>query len=72
LFFPDPDPDFLPIPDPVVKKAPDPGSATLPLKSKIRGICELKYISYFFQCTVLSAVGEECVIATKVNTAVDK
>merc|ERR1719369_2620155 len=23
-------------------------------------------------CTVLSAVGEECVIATKVNTAVDK
>jgi len=23
-------------------------------------------------CTVLSAVGEECVIATKINTAVDK
>jgi len=23
-------------------------------------------------CTVLSATGEECVIATKVNTAVDK
>ena len=25
-----------------------------------------------FQVTVLSACGEECVIATKVNTAVDK
>jgi translation initiation factor 5A len=23
-------------------------------------------------CTVLSAIGEECVIATKINTAVDK
>ena len=27
---------------------------------------------YLFQCTVLSACGEECVIATKINTAVDK
>ena len=25
-----------------------------------------------FQCTVLTACGEECVIATKVNTAMDK
>ena len=24
----------------------------------------------FFQCTVLSAIGEECVIATKINTAI--
>ena len=28
--------------------------------------------SYSFQCTVLSACGEESVIATKINTAVDK
>ena len=27
---------------------------------------------FYFQCTVLSAIGEECVIATKINTAVDK
>ena len=30
------------------------------------------YVSDHVQVTVLSAIGEECVIATKANTAVDK
>ena len=34
---------------------------------------DLCYVDHvLFQVTVLSACGEECVIATKVNTAVDK
>lgn len=45
-------------------------------KKKIKFIkyipIKINYLISYFQCTVLKSCGEECVIAIKTNTALDK
>ena len=47
-------------------------SMSLQISKSLRAKAVTKPYLFSFQVTVLSACGEECVIATKVNTAVDK